>query len=117
VIGVHAPELEFEKNVDNVRQAAREMRVDYPIAIDNEHAIWRALKNAYWPALYFVDAQGRTRHHHFGEGDYKQSEKTNRCARRGDSAGQGQRWRPDVPAAALAHGKSRVAAAPSAGAR
>jgi len=58
VIGVHAPEFAFEKNVDNVRRAAKDMRVNYPIAIDNNFAIWRALKNEYWPALYFVDAQG-----------------------------------------------------------
>ena len=51
------------------------MRVDYPIAIDNDFAIWRALKNEYWPALYLVDAQGRIRHHHFGEGEYEQSER------------------------------------------
>ena len=75
VIGVHAPEFAFEKNVDNVRRAAKDMRVDYPIAIDNDYAIWRALKNEYWPALYFVDAQGHIRHHHFGEGEYEQSER------------------------------------------
>jgi thiol-disulfide isomerase/thioredoxin len=74
VIGVHAPEFEFEKNVDNVRRAAKDMKVNYPIAIDSNYAIWRALKNEYWPALYFVDAQGRIRHHHFGEGEYEQSE-------------------------------------------
>jgi len=74
VIGVHAPEFAFEKNLDNVRRAAKDMRVDYPIAIDNDHAIWRAFKNEYWPALYFVDAQGHIRHHHFGEGEYEQSE-------------------------------------------
>src|SRR5258705_12343950 len=74
VIGVHAPEFAFEKNIDNVRRAAKDMRIDYPIAIDNNYAIWRALKNEYWPALYFVDAQGRIRHHHFGEGEYEQSE-------------------------------------------
>ena len=74
VIGVHAPEFAFEKNVDNVRRAAREMKVNYPIAIDNDYAIWRALKNEYWPALYFVDAQGQIRHHHFGEGEYEKSE-------------------------------------------
>src|ERR1700682_1076127 len=74
VIGVHAPEFAFEKNIDNVRRAAKDMRVDYPIAIDNDYAIWRALKNEYWPALYFVDAQGHIRHHHFGEGEYDQSE-------------------------------------------
>jgi thiol-disulfide isomerase/thioredoxin len=75
VIGVHTPEFEFEKNVDNVRRAAKYMRVDYPIAIDSDHAIWRAFKNEYWPALYFVDAKGRIRHHQFGEGEYDQSEK------------------------------------------
>src|SRR4249920_3532069 len=74
VIGVHSPEFEFEKNVDNVRLAAKDMRVDYPIAIDSDHAIWHAFKNQYWPALYFVDAQGRIRHHQFGEGEYEQSE-------------------------------------------
>ena len=75
MIGVHSPEFAFEKNLDNVRRAAKDMRVNYPIAIDSDHAIWRAFKNEYWPALYFVDAQGRIRHHYFGEGDYEQSEK------------------------------------------
>jgi thiol-disulfide isomerase/thioredoxin len=74
VIGVHSPEFAFEKDVDNVRRAAKDMRVDYPIAIDSDFAIWRALKNQYWPALYFVDAQGHIRHHHFGEGEYAESE-------------------------------------------
>jgi len=74
VIGVHAPEFAFERNVDNVRRAAKDMRVDYPIAIDNDYAIWSAFNNRYWPALYFVDAQGHIRHHHFGEGEYEQSE-------------------------------------------
>jgi thiol-disulfide isomerase/thioredoxin len=75
VIGVHSPEFAFEKNIDNVRRAAKDMRVDYPIAIDSDFAIWRALKNQYWPALYIVDAQGRIRHHKFGEGDYEQLER------------------------------------------
>jgi thiol-disulfide isomerase/thioredoxin len=74
VIGVHAPEFPFEKDIDNVRRAARHLKVDYPIAIDNDYAIWRSFRNRYWPALYFVDAQGRVRHHHFGEGSYEQSE-------------------------------------------
>ena len=74
VIGVHTPEFAFEKNVDNIRRAAKGMRVDYPIAIDSDYAIWRAFKNNYWPALYVVDAQGRIRHHHFGEGEYEQAE-------------------------------------------
>ena len=74
VIGVHAPEFAFEKNLNNVRWAVKELRVDYPIAVDNDHVIWRAFRNQYWPALYFIDAQGRVRHHHFGEGAYEQSE-------------------------------------------
>jgi thiol-disulfide isomerase/thioredoxin len=75
VIGVHTPEFEFEHTLENVRRAAKEMRIDYPIAVDNDYAIWRAFDNSYWPALYFVDAKGRIRHHHFGEGDYEQSER------------------------------------------
>jgi thiol-disulfide isomerase/thioredoxin len=74
VIGVHAPEFAFEKNIDNVRRAVKDMRIDYPVAVDNEHLIWRAFENQYWPALYFIDAQGRVRHHQFGEGSYEQSE-------------------------------------------
>jgi len=74
VIGVHSPEFEFEKNVENVRRAAMAMRIDYPIAIDSDHAVWRAFRNQYWPALYFIDAQGNIRHHQFGEGEYEQSE-------------------------------------------
>ena len=75
VIGVHTPEFGFEHNLDNVRRAAKDMGVTYPIAVDNDYAIWRALNNQYWPALYFVDAEGRIRHHKFGEGDYEQSER------------------------------------------
>ncbi len=75
VIGVHSPEFSFEKQIDNVRHAVKELRVEYPIAIDNEYAIWRGFNNEYWPALYFVDAQGRVRHHQFGEGEYEQSER------------------------------------------
>jgi thiol-disulfide isomerase/thioredoxin len=75
VIGVHAPEFSFEKNIDNVRWAAKDMRIAYPIAIDNDHAIWRGFNNEYWPALYFADAKGKVRHRQFGEGEYAQSEK------------------------------------------
>ena len=75
VIGVHAPEFRFEKDLDNVRRAAKDRRIDFPIAIDNDYAIWRALDNHYWPALYVVDAQGRIRYHHFGEGEYERSER------------------------------------------
>ena len=75
VIGIHSPEFPFEHDVDNVRRAATDMRVAYPIAVDNDFAIWRALNNQYWPALYIVDAQGRIRHHEFGEGGYERSER------------------------------------------
>ena len=74
VIGVHAPEFAFEKDIDNVRRAVKDLGVDYPVAIDNDYAIWRAFDNRYWPAHYFVDAEGRIRYHHFGEGDYAESE-------------------------------------------
>jgi thiol-disulfide isomerase/thioredoxin len=75
MIGVHAPEFAFEHDLDNVRRAAKDMRVEYPIAIDNDFAIWRAFKNQYWPALYLIDAKGSIRHQHFGEGEYEQSER------------------------------------------
>ena len=75
VIGVHSPEFPFEHDIDNVRRASAEMRVAYPVAIDNDFAIWSALHNQYWPALYVVDARGRIRHHQFGEGGYDQSER------------------------------------------
>jgi thiol-disulfide isomerase/thioredoxin len=75
VIGVHTPEFSFEHEVDRVRQAATEREIDYPIAIDNEYAIWTAFDNHYWPALYFVDGEGVIRDHHFGEGRYEQSER------------------------------------------
>ncbi len=74
VIGVHTPEFGFEHNLDNVRQAAKDMKVAYPIALDNDYAIWRAFNNNYWPALYFIDAKGHIRHHQFGEGQYDRSE-------------------------------------------
>jgi thiol-disulfide isomerase/thioredoxin len=74
VIGVHTPEFGFEHNPDNVRRAVQDTSIDYPVAIDNDYAVWRAFDNYYWPALYFADAQGRIRHHHFGEGEYQQSE-------------------------------------------
>jgi thiol-disulfide isomerase/thioredoxin len=76
VLGVHTPEFGFEHDVGNVRLAAADMRVDYPVAIDNDYAIWRAFGNMYWPALYFIDGRGRIRHHQFGEGDYTSSENT-----------------------------------------
>jgi thiol-disulfide isomerase/thioredoxin len=74
VIGVHAPEFAFERDIGNVRKANKELGINYPVAIDNNFAIWRAFKNQYWPAHYLIDAKGQIRHHHFGEGDYAQSE-------------------------------------------
>jgi thiol-disulfide isomerase/thioredoxin len=75
VVGVHSPEFSFEKNIDNIRWAAKDMRILYPIAVDNDHAIWRGFNNEYWPALYFSDPTGKIRHHQFGEGGYERSEK------------------------------------------
>jgi len=74
VIGVHSPEFSFEKNIENIRWALKDMRIDYPVVVDSDHAIWRAFKNEYWPALYFIDAKGRIRHQVFGEGEYQKSE-------------------------------------------
>ena len=74
LIGVHTPEFDVEHDLDNVRQAAKDLQVTYPIAVDNDYAIWTGFDNHYWPALYFADAQGQIRHHQFGEGDYEQSE-------------------------------------------
>ncbi len=75
VIGVHSPEFAFEKNVDNVKKPISDLGITYPVAVDNNYAIWRAFDNEYWPAHYFIDAKGQIRHHHFGEGDYDQSER------------------------------------------
>ena len=75
VIGVHTPEFSFEHDVDRVRQATKERAIDYPVAVDNDYGIWSAFDNHYWPALYFVDADGIIRDHHFGEGRYEQSER------------------------------------------
>ena len=75
MIGVHTPEFAFEHNLDNVRREVQRMRIEYPVVIDNDYSIWRAFNNNYWPALYFIDARGRVRDHHFGEGEYERSEK------------------------------------------
>ena len=74
VIGVHTPEFSFEQEIDRVRGAIKERGIDYPIAVDNDFAIWSAFDNHYWPALYFVDSDGVIRDHHFGEGRYEESE-------------------------------------------
>ena len=91
VIGIHTPEFAFERDPDNVRRAVQEMRIDYPVATDNNYAVWRAFGNHYWPALYFADAQGRLRHHYFGEGGYGQSEMViQQLLAEAGSAGAGQ---------------------------
>jgi cytochrome c biogenesis protein CcdA/thiol-disulfide isomerase/thioredoxin len=75
VIGVHAPEFAFERDVGNVTKAMKDLGINYPVAIDNNFKVWRAFNNQYWPAHYFADAQGRIRYHHFGEGEYAESER------------------------------------------
>jgi thiol-disulfide isomerase/thioredoxin len=75
VIGVHTPEFAFEHEIDGVRRATAEREIDYPVAVDNDYAVWGAFANHYWPALYFVDADGVIRDHHFGEGRYERSER------------------------------------------
>jgi thiol-disulfide isomerase/thioredoxin len=75
VIGAHTPEFDFEHDLDNVRRAITAMRVEYPIAVDNDYAIWKGFANQYWPALYLIDTKGATRFTHFGEGAYDESER------------------------------------------
>ena len=74
VVGVHTPEFPFEHDPENVREQSTKIGVDYPSAVDSDYAVWRAFRNEYWPALYVFDAQGRLRHHHFGEGGYAETE-------------------------------------------
>ena len=97
VLGVHTPEFSFESDVDNVRRAVEDMRIPYPVALDPDYRVWEAFANHYWPALYFVDATGRIRHHVFGEGDYDRSERVIRelLAEAGADVGGG----PLVPVA------------------
>ncbi|QNM83504.1 cytochrome c biogenesis protein DipZ [Sphingomonas sabuli] len=75
VIGVHAPEFAFERDLANVQKAVTDLGIRYPVALDNKYALWRAMENNHWPAHYFIDAQGRVRYHHFGEGKYEESER------------------------------------------
>lgn len=75
VVGVHSPEFSFEKDVENIRWAVKDMKIPFPIAVDSDHAVWRGFHNEYWPALYFADAKGKIRHSQFGEGSYEQSER------------------------------------------
>jgi cytochrome c biogenesis protein CcdA/thiol-disulfide isomerase/thioredoxin len=106
VIGVHAPEFAFERNVDNVKKAVATLNIGYPVAIDNDYKIWRAFDNQYWPAHYFIDAQGMIRHHEFGEGEYDESERVIQklLAEAGDS---------HVPTGIVAVNASGAEAAPS----
>jgi hypothetical protein len=107
VIGVHSPEFAFERNVSNVRAAVASLKIGYPVAIDNDYKIWRAFGNEYWPAHYFIDAQGRTRYHHFGEGEYDVSERV--LQRLLAEAGNA-----DVPGGVVAVNASGAEVAPSA---
>ena len=75
VIGVHSPKFAFERNISNVKNAIATLKIGYPVAIDNEYKVWRAFENEYWPAHYFIDANGKVRHHHYGEGEYEESER------------------------------------------
>ena len=75
VVGVHTPEFPFERDVDNIRWAVEDMRVDFPVAVDSDYGVWRAFSNQYWPAVYIADADGRIRHHQFGEGGYEECER------------------------------------------
>jgi hypothetical protein len=89
-VGVHTPEFPFEQDVENVREAAKEMTVGYPIALDSDYAVWRAFDNSYWPAVYIADAEGRIRHHQFGEGGYEECERIiQRLLREAGSEGVG----------------------------
>jgi thiol-disulfide isomerase/thioredoxin len=75
VVGVHTPEFPFEEDIDNVVEAARDMRVEYPVALDSDYGVWQAFSNHYWPAVYIADGEGRIRHHQFGEGGYEECER------------------------------------------
>ena len=75
MIGVHAPEFAFERDLRNVEREVEDLGIAYPVAVDNDYALWRAFANQYWPAHYFIDAQGNIRHTHFGEGEYDRSER------------------------------------------
>jgi thiol-disulfide isomerase/thioredoxin len=112
VIGVHAPEFAFEKIPSNVKRAVHDLGVTYPVALDNNLVIWQAFNNQYWPAHYFIDAQGRIRHHHFGEGEYDQSERVIQQLLRE----AGNRDVPDTIVSPQAHG-AQAAATPDDAAR
>ncbi len=104
VIGVHAPEFAFEKNIDNVKRAIDDFQITYPVAIDNNFKIWRAFQNSYWPAHYFIDAKGQIRYQHFGEGDYEKSEKViqDLLAEAGSLKAENTTIKPDLSGAQVA---------------
>ncbi len=112
VIGVHTPEFAFEKDPDNVRRAVKDLKVPYPVALDNRFSVWRSFRNQYWPALYFLDAQGRVRHHQFGEGGHARSEQVIqellRDAGAGAAEGQGAAAVPQAVGVGLPSDPSAV---------
>ena len=87
VVGIHTPEFPFERDPDNVRAAADDLRVGYPIALDSDYGVWSAFDNHYWPAVYIADTQGRIRHHQFGEGGYEEAERIIQLLLRESGAG------------------------------
>uniref|UniRef100_UPI0038B35FFC thioredoxin family protein n=1 Tax=Piscinibacter terrae TaxID=2496871 RepID=UPI0038B35FFC len=108
VVGVHTPEFEFEQQAANVQRAVSDLRIDYPVALDSRHAVWQAFGNRAWPALYFVDAQGRIRHRQYGEGGYEDAERLIQQLLK--EAGRGQA----VPTGLVAPQGDSTQAAPSA---
>ena len=93
VIGVHTPEFSFEHEIDRVRTATSERGIDYPVALDNDYAVWTAFDNHYWPALYFVDGDGLIRDHHFGEGRYEPSSASSRSCWGSTATSSPSRWK------------------------
>ncbi len=93
LLGVHTPEFTFEQTLDNVCWATKDMRIDYPVALDDKYAVWRAFENEYWPALYLVDAQGHVRYNQFGEGNMQnQKGRFRHCWRSLEPAGSTMNW-------------------------
>ena len=101
VVGVHTPEFAFEKKLANVERATKDLKIDFPVAVDSNYAIWRAFENRYWPAFYILDAQGRVRHHQFGEGGFDESEKVIQALLKEAQASGGDAARPPEPPVAL----------------
>ena len=114
MVGVHTPEFPFERDVDNVRQAAKDMTVEYPIALDSDYGVWRAFANRYWPAVYIADAEGRIRHHHFGEGGYDECERVDPacCCARPDATTSATTSSPSLPTASRLKPTGRTCESP-----